>query len=80
MFNNVSNQMSGLGSSLGSWFKKEEEPKEGEAPKDTTAPPAAEGQAQEQPSPASVNVSEKSVKGSADENEDAGSQHSGLVY
>ncbi|KAK7016762.1 hypothetical protein SK128_025842, partial [Halocaridina rubra] len=78
MFTNVSSQVSGLGSSLGSWFKKEGKPGEegaaegqdGEAKKDQTTP-------QEQPSPASANASEQSVKGSADENEDAASQHSG---
>ncbi|XP_068218939.1 synapse-associated protein of 47 kDa-like isoform X9 [Palaemon carinicauda] len=78
MFTNVSSQVSGLGTSLGSWFKKDGKPEdgtaaegqEGEAKKDQTTP-------QEQPSPASANASEQSVKGSADENEDAASQHSG---
>ena len=78
MFSNVSNQMSGLGSSLGSWFKKEEAENKEEPPKEGATPaPAAPAEGQDEPSPASVNVSEKSVKGSADENEDAGSQHSG---
>ncbi|XP_064090665.1 synapse-associated protein 1-like [Macrobrachium nipponense] len=78
MFTNVSSQVSGLGTSLGSWFKKDGKPEEGgaegqegEAKKDQTTPQ------QEQPSPASANASEQSVKGSADENEDAASQHSG---
>ncbi|XP_069179876.1 uncharacterized protein [Procambarus clarkii] len=78
MFSNVSNQVSGLGSSLGSWFKKDgtkggeegAEGQEGEVKKDQITP-------QEQPSPASANASEQSVKGSADENEDGASQHSG---
>ncbi|XP_042867062.1 synapse-associated protein of 47 kDa-like isoform X3 [Penaeus japonicus] len=77
MFSNMSTQVSGLGSSLGSWFKKEggkEEGAEGqegqEVKKEQTSP-------QEQHSPASANASEQSVKGSADENEDAASQHSG---
>lgn len=79
MFSNMSNQVSGLGSSLGSWFKKDgpkaageegAEGQEAEAKKDQTSP-------QEQPSPASANASEQSVKGSADENDDAASQHSG---
>ncbi|XP_071519871.1 synapse-associated protein of 47 kDa isoform X2 [Panulirus ornatus] len=79
MFSNMSSQVSGLGSSLGSWFKKDgpkgageegAEGQEGEAKKEQTTP-------QEQPSPASANASEQSVKGSADENEDAASQHSG---
>ncbi|XP_068218926.1 synapse-associated protein 1-like isoform X2 [Palaemon carinicauda] len=80
MFTNVSSQVSGLGTSLGSWFKKDGKPEdgtaaegqEGEAKKDQTTP-------QEQPSPASANASEQSVKGSADENEDAASQHSGAT-
>lgn len=79
MFSNMSTQVSGLGSSLGSWFKKEggkEEGAEGqegqEVKKEQTSP-------QEQHSPASANASEQSVKGSADENEDAASQHSGSV-
>lgn len=73
----MSTQVSGLGTSLGSWFKKEggkEEGAEGqegqEGKKEQTSP-------QEQHSPASANASEQSVKGSADENEDAASQHSG---
>ena len=41
MFGSVTNQVSGLGSSLGSWFKKEnkegEEPVDGEATTETTA-------------------------------------------
>ncbi|XP_042867139.1 synapse-associated protein of 47 kDa-like isoform X12 [Penaeus japonicus] len=79
MFSNMSTQVSGLGSSLGSWFKKEggkEEGAEGqegqEVKKEQTSP-------QEQHSPASANASEQSVKGSADENEDAASQHSGAT-
>ncbi|XP_071519874.1 synapse-associated protein of 47 kDa isoform X5 [Panulirus ornatus] len=81
MFSNMSSQVSGLGSSLGSWFKKDgpkgageegAEGQEGEAKKEQTTP-------QEQPSPASANASEQSVKGSADENEDAASQHSGAT-
>ncbi|XP_069179877.1 synapse-associated protein of 47 kDa-like isoform X2 [Procambarus clarkii] len=80
MFSNVSNQVSGLGSSLGSWFKKDgtkggeegAEGQEGEVKKDQITP-------QEQPSPASANASEQSVKGSADENEDGASQHSGAT-
>lgn len=79
MFSNMSTQVSGLGTSLGSWFKKEggkEEGAEGqegqEGKKEQTSP-------QEQHSPASANASEQSVKGSADENEDAASQHSGSV-
>ncbi|XP_047489624.1 synapse-associated protein 1-like isoform X1 [Penaeus chinensis] len=79
MFSNMSTQVSGLGSSLGSWFKKEGGKEEGvegqegqEAKKEQTSP-------QEQHSPASANASEQSVKGSADENEDAASQHSGAT-
>lgn len=80
MFTNVSSQVSGIGSSLGSWFKKE-----GAKPGEEGAPAegqegggeAKQGTPQEQPSPASANASEQSVKGSADENEDAASQHSG---
>lgn len=79
MFSNMSTQVSGLGTSLGSWFKKEggkEEGAEGqegqEGKKEQTSP-------QEQHSPASANASEQSVKGSADENEDAASQHSGAT-
>lgn len=78
MFGNVTNQVSGLGSSLGSWFKKEKEGEEGAegngSKEGTTSPPPAQP---DQPSPASANISDKSVKGSADGNEDAVSNHSG---
>lgn len=81
MFNNVSSQVSGLGSSLGSWFKKEgakdstEEAPTEEGSNDKAPDP--NNQTQEEASPA--NISDKSVKGSADGNEDATSQHSGYV-
>lgn len=81
VFTNVSSQVSGFSSSLGSWFKKEgQEGQEGQGE-------AGQGQGQGQggqsadlpPSPPSANASDQSVKGSADENEDAASQHSGAT-
>lgn len=81
MFTNVSSQVSGIGSSLGSWFKKDaaKPGEEGAAPAEgqQEGGEGKQGTPQEQPSPASANASEQSVKGSADENEDAASQHSG---
>ncbi|KAK8741579.1 hypothetical protein OTU49_002281 [Cherax quadricarinatus] len=78
MFSNVSNQVSGLGSSLGSWFKKDGA-KPGEEGSEGLEGEGKQSSPQEQPSPASANASEQSVKGSADENEDAASQHSGAT-
>ena len=66
--------MSGIGSSLGGWFKKEGKAEGETAEGDKNS---ANQTPQDEPSPA--NVSNKSVKGSAGENEDATSQHSGLV-
>ena len=78
VFTNVSSQVTGLGSSLGSWFKKEgTEVTPGQGQDGASEQPADPTQAPPSSSPPSANVSEQSVKGSADENEDAASNHSG---
>lgn len=79
VFTNVSSQVSGFSSSLGSWFKKEGQ--EGQEGQQEAGQQGEAGQQQQPadlpPSPPSANASDQSVKGSADENEDAASQHSG---
>lgn len=77
MFGNVTNQVSGLGSSLGSWFKKEKEGEEGEGNGSKEEGATSPQKIDEEPAPASVKASEKPAKGSAGGNEDAVSNHSG---
>lgn len=79
MFGNVTNQVSGLGSSLGSWFKKEKEGEESATEGNATKEGTAASAAPDQPAVAAPakKVHEKSVKTSADGNEDAVSNHSG---
>lgn len=69
VFNNVSSQVSGLGSSLGSWFKKDSKD-DGDSNVDLTV---KESEVVKQPELCKGDTSSKSK----DEENDALSQHSG---
>jgi len=72
MFGNVQNHVSGLGTSLGSWFKKDKEQEGAEPEKEDGSKP-------EEATPPAVDTEEKTSKSkkSADDNADAVSNRSG---
>ena len=73
MFSNLSTQASGIGTSLGSWFKKDGKA-EGEEGQEGEAKP--EG-SEEKASPSAADATEKPAKESSGDKDEVASNHSG---